>query len=37
MIGEAVFSILVSSIEVGAGLGFLYFLYTLWCDVRRSI
>lgn len=35
MVADAVVNIMVSSIEVAAGAGFLYFLYSVWRDARN--
>jgi len=34
MFTEALVKIAVSSLEIGAGAAFLYFLYSLWRDLR---
>ncbi len=35
VIGETVFSILGTSVEIGAAAGVLYFLYSVWRDFAR--
>jgi hypothetical protein len=36
MFADAVLNIMVPSIEVATGAGFLYFLYSVWCDARNT-
>lgn len=36
MFAEAVFGIMVSSIEIAVGGGFLYFLFSVWRDAKNS-
>jgi len=36
MIGEVIWSVMVFSLEVVVGAGLLYFLYSVWCDLRGS-
>lgn len=36
MLEEAILSVMTSSLEIGAGLVLLYFLYTVWRDARNA-
>jgi hypothetical protein len=36
MFADAVINILVSSIEIGTGAWFLYFLFSVWRDARNA-
>ncbi len=36
MFAEAVIGVMVSSIKIAAGVGLLFFLYSLWRDLRNA-
>ncbi len=36
MIVDMLMRVVISSLEIGIGVAFLYFLYSLWRDVRNA-